>query len=38
MFEESKNAAPLDLEYLQALEQTLDEWNSENDDRAYRDL
>jgi antitoxin PrlF len=41
MYEGSKppeNAEPLDLEYLRALEQTLSEWDSENDDRAYRDL
>jgi len=29
---------PLDLGYLRALEQTLSEWDSENDDRAYHDL
>jgi antitoxin PrlF len=45
VFEESaagavsiRKAAPLDLEFLAALESTLAEWNSENDDRAYRDL
>jgi len=46
LFEESKptgaiilrRADPIDLEYLEALEGTLSEWNSENDDRAYRDL
>ena len=46
LFEESKPAGaivlrradPIDLEYLEALEGTLSEWNSENDDRAYRDL
>ncbi len=41
MSDESKpkeNAEPIDLEYLRALEQTLSEWDSENDDRAYRDL
>jgi antitoxin PrlF len=44
IFEESKGgtfsirkAEPLDLEFLLALEKTLSEWNSENDDRAYRD-
>ena len=31
---QSENVEPLDLEYLR----TLDQWNSENDDRAYRDL
>ncbi len=46
MFEESKptgtiilrRAEPLDLEYLEALEHTLSEWDSENDDHSYRDL
>jgi antitoxin PrlF len=46
LFEEStpagaiilRRAEPIDLEYLEALEGTLSEWNSENDDRAYRDL
>lgn len=33
-----RKAEPLDLEFLSALETTLSEWNSENDDRAYRDL
>ncbi len=45
IFEESetglvclRKAEPLDLEFLSSLEKTLSEWNSENDDRAYRDL
>jgi antitoxin PrlF len=45
IFEESeagtvriRKSEPLDLELLAALESTLSEWNSENDDRAYRDL
>jgi antitoxin PrlF len=46
LFEESeegsvsirKAAEPLDLEFLSALETKLSEWNSDNDDRAYRDL
>jgi len=45
IFEESKagtvrirKAEPLDLEFLSALEKTLSEWNSDNDQRAYRDL
>lgn len=45
IFEESgagtvriRKAEPLDIEFLSALENTLSEWNSENDDRAYRDL
>jgi antitoxin PrlF len=45
VFEESeagtvsiRKAERLDLEFLSALDKTLSEWNSENDDRAYRDL
>lgn len=45
LFEESETGAirirkaePLDLEFLSALEKTLSEWNSKNDERAYRDL
>lgn len=45
IFEESeagtvriRRAEPLDLEFLAALEKTLSEWNSDNDERAYRDL
>ena len=45
LFEESeagairiRKAEPLDLEFLSALEKTLSEWNSKNDERAYRDL
>jgi len=45
IFEESKNgsvrirkAEPLDLELLSALDETLSEWNSDNDECAYRDL
>jgi len=45
IFEESeagtvciRKAEPLDLEFLSALETTLSEWNSDNDERAYRDL
>ncbi len=33
-----RKAEPLDIEFLSALETTLSEWNSDNDDRAYRDL
>ena len=29
---------PFDLEYHQALESTLSEWDSEEDDEAYNDL
>jgi antitoxin PrlF len=45
IFEESeagivnlRKAEALDLEWLSALEGTLSEWSSENDDQAYRDL
>jgi AbrB family looped-hinge helix DNA binding protein len=45
IFEESdtgvivlRKAEPLDLEFLSALEGTLSEWNSENDNKAYGDL
>jgi len=33
-----RKAEALELEFLSALEGTLSEWNSANDDRAYRDL
>ena len=33
-----KKAMPTDLAYLKALESTLSEWNSENDEEDYRDL
>lgn len=45
IFEESRDgdivlcrAEPLDLEFLDAVERTLSEWSSENDDEAYGDL
>jgi antitoxin PrlF len=45
IFEESgakavrlRKAEPLDLKFLSALQATLTEWNSENDEHAYRDL
>jgi len=45
VFEESqagtvriRKAEPLDLEFLKALERTLSEWNSDNDEKAYDDL
>lgn len=45
IFEESgagtvriRKAEPLDIEFLSGLEGTLSEWNSANDQRAYRDL
>ena len=33
-----KDAIPVDLEYARALSETLEEWGSENDEEAYRDL
>ena len=33
-----RKVTPLDLAYLESLETTLSEWNSENDDDAYGDL
>jgi antitoxin PrlF len=33
-----RKVEPLDIEFLSALETTLSEWNSENDDEAFRDL
>jgi antitoxin PrlF len=33
-----RKATPLDLEYLSSVESTLSEWNSDNDEEAYRDL
>ena len=33
-----RKTAPLDREYLRSLESTLSEWESENDETAYRDL
>lgn len=33
-----KKAMPKDLAYLRALESTLSEWNSKNDDEDYNDL
>ena len=33
-----RKATPLDLEYLSSIESTLSEWNSENDEDAYRNL
>jgi hypothetical protein len=33
-----KKALPADIAYLKALEETLSEWNSENDDEDYDDL
>ena len=33
-----RRARPLDLRYLQALDSTLSEWLSDDDDEAYGDL
>ncbi len=33
-----RRATPTDIEYAKAVEGTLSEWNSEADERAYRDL
>lgn len=33
-----RKATPMDIEYLKAAESTLSEWNSENDEEAYKDL
>ena len=33
-----RKVEPLDLEYLSAVEQTLSEWSSAEDEGAYRDL
>ena len=33
-----RKTTPLDLEYLQMLNDTLSEWNSESDEQAYKDL
>ena len=33
-----KKATPFDLGFAKSLESTLDEWSSDNDEKAYRDL
>ncbi|MBA2368081.1 MAG: type II toxin-antitoxin system PrlF family antitoxin [Candidatus Protochlamydia sp.] len=33
-----RKAKPVDLDYLKALEGTLTEWNSEDDEKAYQNL
>ena len=33
-----RKVEPLDIEFLAAVETTLSEWNSENDDEAFSDL
>ncbi len=38
MLQEDDGNEPLDIEFLLGLEELLSEWDSENDDEAYRDL
>ncbi len=33
-----RKTTPLDMEYLKSIESTLIEWNSEDDERAYKNL
>ena len=33
-----RKASPLDKAYLNGLDQALDEWNSDNDEQAYKNL
>ena len=33
-----RKTSPLDLDYLQALNSTMNEWKSEDDEQAYKDL
>lgn len=33
-----RKATPLDIQFAKSLESTLSEWNSDNDEEAYRDL
>ncbi len=33
-----RKITPLDLDYLQALETTMNEWESDEDERAYKNL
>ena len=33
-----RKATPLDIEYLKALKYTLTEWDSEEDEKAYKNL
>lgn len=35
---EVRRVQPLDLDYLRAVQETLSEWNSPEDDESYRDL
>ena len=36
--QDGRDCLAIDLDWLEALEQTLDEWDSKNDERDYRDL
>ena len=33
-----RRVAPIDVEYLRAVQSTLEEWSGESDENAYRDL
>jgi len=33
-----RKASPIDIEFMNALVPTLNEWNSQNDEEAYNDL
>jgi antitoxin PrlF len=33
-----RKTSPLDIEYLRAVSKTLSEWNSDEDENAYKDL
>lgn len=33
-----RKASPIDIEFMNALVSTLNEWNSQNDEEAYNDL
>lgn len=33
-----RKKSPIDMEYLESLEETMNEWESEEDERAYRNL
>lgn len=35
---EVRRVQPLDLDYLRAVQETLSEWNSPEDDESYRDI
>ena len=33
-----RRVAPIDVEYLRAVQSTLEEWSGQSDEKAYRDL